>query len=97
MKVEQAQMLLQLFRLAPLSESKNLTGVAGQEFNQATANWYKYPHEDPGKAFMRYLGVSHYNIREETLYMEPEAAAKLKLLIGPYHRTIIKAWYARMK
>lgn len=97
MTVEQAQMLLQLFRLTPLSGIKNLTGVASNEFNQATANWYKYPHEDPGKAFMKYLGVSHYNIREETLYMEPEAATKLKLLTGPYHHTIIKAWYARHK
>jgi len=69
--------------------------ITSLEYIDAVNAWYAYPHHDPGKAFMDYLGIHHYQAHTDGYSMPPEAATRLRLLLSPHAHTIIRMYYAR--
>lgn len=65
------------------------------EFIDAMNAWHAYPHQDPGKEFMRYLEITHYHIHGDNYNMPESAAYRLRLLLSPHANTIIRMWYAK--
>ena len=65
------------------------------EYSDACTVWYTHKHDDPGKSFMDYLGVHHYQAHADGFIMPEHAAHKLRMLLSPYATTIIKMYYAR--
>lgn len=74
-----------------------MESISNQELEDATLVWNSYPHTDAGKRFMQFLGITkwYYSYVTNSVRMEPDAARKLRLLLGPHYMTIIKAWYAQ--
>ena len=68
--------------------------ILHDEFDLARDRWNLYPHDDSGKRFMQYLGVNHFYNVVGDFRMPHHAAHKVRLLLGPHHQTIIRAWYA---
>jgi hypothetical protein len=71
--------------------------VADKDIMTAFYNWQKYPHDDPGKSFMKYLEVNHIRSALGTSSVDSGAAHKIRMLLGPHYLTIIKAWYAKQE
>jgi len=67
------------------------------EYSNACTVWYAHNHadDDPGKAFMDYLGIHHYHAHTDGFVNPQHTANKLSMRLGPYATTIIKLYYAR--
>lgn len=71
-----------------------------RELHDALQNWTDgHPvtqhHWEAGHMFMKYLGIRSWRDLNTHIEMPEEAARRLRLLLGPYANTVIKAWYAK--
>ena len=56
------------------------------------------PLYDTGKGFMEYLGLTSFIALEDRYFQMPEEAAhRLRLLLSPHYKTIVKAYKARQE
>lgn len=69
--------------------------VNASDYAKACTVWYAHHHDDPGSAFMDYLGIHHYHAHVDGFVMSQHAARKLRMLLSPHATTIIKIYYAR--
>src|ERR1700744_297138 len=68
--------------------------VSSGDYWRAVDVWDKnYKHDDPGKRFMEYLGIESFLAQHEGFRLPEHSIARIKTLLGPHARTIIKAWY----
>src|ERR1700722_18745549 len=78
-------------------QAKRLELVSEADFHLAYDRW-KHNVDDSsrtGTTLMEFLGCKTFYGRPDFMAMRPEAAHKIRLLVGPHWQTILKAWKIR--
>jgi hypothetical protein len=75
-----------------------MTQITNDDLHKAWRNWHRAEGGHYG-AFLAFVEQDTHPMSWDTKgnihHVHPDAARRLKLLCGPHHRTIIKAYYAK--
>lgn len=66
------------------------------EYDWALQRWVKNSSGGAGKTFMAYIGIQHNFFNASGDHIVPSHAAhKIRMLLGPHYKAIIKAYEAK--